>query len=78
MYKNEADTIRHMICGYKFCGDWHCPLMTEDGCSQIRATSQQLANAVRVGCFSNRGFAERVKSRYPRIYIKYVCGVKYG
>lgn len=78
MYKNEADMIRHMICGYKYCGDWHCPLMTEDGCCKYGSDSEQLVSAVRKGCASDSSFAKHVKSRYPHIYIKYVCGVKYG
>lgn len=78
MNRIEADTIRHMICGYKFCGDWRCPLMTKDGCSQYTANPNQLATAVRNGCASNAEFAKHVKRRYPHIYIKYVCGVKYG
>lgn len=78
MHKKEADTIRHMICGYKFCCDWHCPLMTKDGCSKYTANPEQLVDAVRNGSISDSDFAKHVKSRYPHIYIKYVCGVKYG
>lgn len=69
--------IANILCGYKLCDDWHCPLKNRGMCIRYKLTNEEIVRLFIHTMYINPDFRRHVKESYPNEYIKYYNGVQY-
>lgn len=72
-----GDELRTVICAYKLCTEWECPLKVNGWCEKYDTPYKEVIRRFLLLFYTNGDFRKHTILYYPEIANKYCRGVQY-